>query len=194
MSETGLTLDVGSGHDEIADVNFDISRLDAVDIQGDMHSMPFADDTFTQIHLRHVLEHSEDVIQVIEEIHRVARDGAIVNLVVPHGLTVRGIRDPTHYQQFSVRTIEHFCVGCSYLPSWYSDASFELETGKIVAGRPNEIEPAGPVRKVLQSIGYGANKAIVRLANAFPELCEPFVVLTSRADLKWRLRVVKERD
>jgi len=49
----------------------------------DMHEMTFPDDSFDVVYASHALEHSYDVKRVVEEVVRVARDGAIVGVEVP---------------------------------------------------------------------------------------------------------------
>jgi SAM-dependent methyltransferase len=49
----------------------------------DMHRMTFADNSFDVVYCSHALEHSYDVHRVVEEMIRVARDGAVVGVEVP---------------------------------------------------------------------------------------------------------------
>jgi SAM-dependent methyltransferase len=49
----------------------------------DMHEMTFPDDSFDVVYASHALEHSYDVGLVVDEIVRVARDGAVVGVEVP---------------------------------------------------------------------------------------------------------------
>lgn len=56
----------------------------------DMHCMTFPDNAFDVIYSSHSLEHSYDVKQVVSEILRVARDGALVGIEVPVKYQTRG--------------------------------------------------------------------------------------------------------
>jgi SAM-dependent methyltransferase len=49
----------------------------------DMHDMTFPDNSFDVVYASHVLEHSYDLERVVEEVVRVARDGAVVGVEVP---------------------------------------------------------------------------------------------------------------
>lgn len=49
----------------------------------DMHEMTFRDNSFDVVYASHALEHSYDVKRVVDEVVRVARDGAIVGVEVP---------------------------------------------------------------------------------------------------------------
>lgn len=56
----------------------------------DMHRMTFPDAHFDVIYSSHSLEHAYDAAQVIREIIRVARDGAVVAIEVPIQYETRG--------------------------------------------------------------------------------------------------------
>lgn len=56
----------------------------------DMHNMTFPDDEFDVIYSSHSLEHAYDPAQVIAEIVRIARPGALVGIEVPIGFQPRG--------------------------------------------------------------------------------------------------------
>jgi len=49
----------------------------------DMQEMTFADNSFDVVYASHALEHSYDLRRVVDEVVRVARDGAIVGVEVP---------------------------------------------------------------------------------------------------------------
>jgi SAM-dependent methyltransferase len=49
----------------------------------DMHEMTFPDDSFDIVYCSHALEHSYDVHRVVQEMVRVAREGAVVGVEVP---------------------------------------------------------------------------------------------------------------
>ena len=48
-----------------------------------MHEMTFPDNSFDVVYASHALEHAFDVNRVVDEIVRVARDGAVVGVEVP---------------------------------------------------------------------------------------------------------------
>jgi SAM-dependent methyltransferase len=49
----------------------------------DMHELTFPNNSFDVVYASHALEHSYDVKRVVDEVVRVARDGAIVGVEVP---------------------------------------------------------------------------------------------------------------
>ena len=92
----------------------------------DMCNYPFADDQFDLIVCEHVLEHLENVIHAMEEIHRVGRPGARVWVQVPHFSSVYYYRDPTHKHPFSLHTFDYFIEGTPVRQFHYSKAEFRL--------------------------------------------------------------------
>ena len=72
---------------------------------------PFADDTFEEVHAYDVLEHLEDVVRALEEIHRVSRHGATVHVTVPHFSSANAFTDVTHRHWFGcaqLRSVPRF--------------------------------------------------------------------------------------
>ncbi|KAL2848298.1 UbiE/COQ5 methyltransferase [Aspergillus pseudodeflectus] len=47
-------------------------------ITGDIHELPFENDTFDVVHVHQVLQHIADPVQAMREMHRVAKSGGIV--------------------------------------------------------------------------------------------------------------------
>lgn len=181
------TLDIGSGEDTHADVNLDIVRLPEIDVQGTMDALPFADNTFDRIVLDHVLEHAEAPLETLAECWRVCEPNGIIEITVPHGMTARYQRDPTHKTSFTLRSIEHF-VRDSGLPAWYGDARFEIIEQTIQSSIANQFTTRSRVRAGLT---YVFNKILAVAANADPDVFEPFLVFSSYADIHWKISPVK---
>lgn len=88
-------------------VNMDHAAHPGVDVVRDIRrGFPFADGEFDEVLLDNVLEHfaSEDVIFLLNEIHRVAKPGASVTIIVPHALSQGAVQDPTHKSLFVPRS------------------------------------------------------------------------------------------
>jgi SAM-dependent methyltransferase len=69
------------GFDEVVGIDIFSQRDDILVM--DMHSMSFDDNSFDVIYASHALEHAYDVSRVVEQIRRVACDGAVVGVEVP---------------------------------------------------------------------------------------------------------------
>jgi SAM-dependent methyltransferase len=104
----GAVLDVGCGSSKHPGaVGLDRSADTAADIVHDLDSFPYPleDSSFDQILLQDVIEHLADPIRVFEELHRVSRDGAVIQLRTPHYSSVLAYGDPTHLHYFSTIAI-----------------------------------------------------------------------------------------
>ncbi len=107
-SAPGRVLDVGCGSSKLPGaVGLDISADTAADIVHDLDSVPYPieDGSFDQILLQDVLEHVAEPIRVFEELHRIARPGARIQLRTPHFSSVLAYGDPTHRHYFSTIAI-----------------------------------------------------------------------------------------
>jgi SAM-dependent methyltransferase len=104
----GAVLDVGCGAAKTAGaVGLDISADTAADVVHDLDTFPYPldDDSFDQILLQDVIEHVELPIRVFEELHRIARPSARIQLRTPHFSSVLAYGDPTHRHYFSTLAI-----------------------------------------------------------------------------------------
>jgi SAM-dependent methyltransferase len=88
-------------------VGLDISAQTQADIVHDLDVFPYPleDASFDQILLQDVIEHLAEPIRVFEELHRIARPGARIQLRTPHFSSVLAYGDPTHRHYFSTLAI-----------------------------------------------------------------------------------------
>ena len=108
-SGPGEVLDVGCGSSKFpGSVGLDISADTAADVVHDLdvRPYPFESDSFDQVLMQDVIEHVESPIDVMEELHRVCRAGARIQLRTPHFSSVLAYGDPTHRHYFSRLAIE----------------------------------------------------------------------------------------
>ncbi len=104
-------LDVGCGtkkHDGA--VGIDRLELPHIDIVWNLDDLPWPieDSTFDRVILSHVLEHLENPVATLDEVHRVARSGAEVEIVTPHFSSISSWKDPTHRHHFALETFDFF--------------------------------------------------------------------------------------
>lgn len=105
----GTILDIGCGSAKTPGaVGMDISANTDADIVHDLDVFPYPieDGSFDQILLQDVIEHVREPIRVFEELHRIARPGARIQLRTPHFSSVLAYGDPTHRHYFSALAIE----------------------------------------------------------------------------------------
>jgi SAM-dependent methyltransferase len=100
----GEILDVGCGSAKTEGaVGLDRSEDTDADIVHDLDAFPYPipASSFDQILLQDVIEHVADPIGVFEELHRIARPGARIQIRTPHFSSVLAYGDPTHRHYFS---------------------------------------------------------------------------------------------
>jgi SAM-dependent methyltransferase len=104
----GTVLDIGCGSAKFPGaVGLDISADTDADIVHDLDVFPYpiADASFDQILLQDVIEHVAQPIRVFEELHRIARPGARIQLRTPHFSSALAYGDPTHRHYLSTIAI-----------------------------------------------------------------------------------------
>ncbi len=88
------------------DSNFNAT---AADVIADLnYPLPFARDAFDEVRAVHVIEHLQDVMQAMSEIHRVARPGGTIYLITPHYTDSISWRDPTHRWHLNSFSFSYF--------------------------------------------------------------------------------------
>jgi hypothetical protein len=119
-----------------------------------------------------VLEHLDRLVEVMDEIHRVCRHGAIVRITVPHFTSANAYTDITHRHYFGWFSTHYFTGENQW--SFYTRHRFERVTTSLM------FHPSL------------ANKVVRRLANRFPEAYERrWAWIFPAWFLYFELRVVK---
>src|SRR5258708_29777301 len=111
MQQSPRILNVGCGSKKIPDsVGVDFDPQSCADVIHDLDNFPwpFADGAFDQIVCQHVLEHLRNPRRAMEELRRLARPGALVEIATPHYSSPDSWGDMTHYMHFSLKTFEPF--------------------------------------------------------------------------------------
>jgi SAM-dependent methyltransferase len=169
-------LDVGCGSDKLPGaVGIDRSASSAADVVHDLDDTPWPlpDREFDLVRCQDVLEHLDDLVRVMEEIHRVAKPGAEILIRVPHFSSVQAFTDVTHRHFFSTESFRPFSPADNPYPH-YSSARFAMESCRIMPWKP------------YRWLG------ISWLANRFPLRYEKmFAFLFPSQYLEFRLRAVQ---
>lgn len=148
-------LHLGSGQKYMPGaVNVDLTKDTNPDVVHDLNIRPWPFDasSFDEVHAYDVIEHLDDVLKTIEEMHRVCRPGGRVVVVVPHFSSDGAFTDPTHRHYFGARTFDYMTEG--HANAFYTHARFRVLENRIIF-RPSL-----------------SNKLAHRLANRFPKLYE----------------------
>lgn len=124
-------LDLGCGKKKrIGSIGVDYSDRYNADVIHDLNKFPypFPDNEFDKIYLDNVLEHLDDVIRVIEEVHRICKVGGKVKIIVPYFRSVWACIDPTHKHFFTVNSFSYFDPNHIICQRYdYSDARFSID-------------------------------------------------------------------
>jgi predicted SAM-dependent methyltransferase len=159
MSTTATTasriLNLGCGLKHVPGaVNLDITSATNPDVVHDLNvrPWPFANNSFDEIRANDVVEHLDDLLATMEEIHRVCSPGAVVRITVPHYTASNAFTDPTHRHYFSVFSF-HYFTGENQFP-FYTSVRFKRRVVEIVF-HPTLV-----------------NKIVWRLARRWPEAYE----------------------
>jgi len=176
-----VILDLGCGTSKRRGaIGVDYSPLPGVDVVHDLNDVPypFASSTADEIYMDNVLEHLEDVVATVDELHRIAKGGALVTVYVPYFRSGWAAVDPTHRHQFTVDSFGYFDPSHPFFDRYrYSTARLRLE-----AVRFNERWPA-----------RGWRARVARIANRNPQRYEArFSQFFPLGELTFRLRVIKD--
>lgn len=130
--DAGPVLDVGCGRSKLPGaVGIDIAAIPGVDVVHDLNVLPWplGASTFAYVRLRSVLEHLENVLDVLAEVHRVSLPGALVVIGVPHFSSANAYTDPTHRHYLSSRFVDYLIEGTELNREFgfYSGIRFRLE-------------------------------------------------------------------
>jgi SAM-dependent methyltransferase len=109
-------------------VNMDHFALPGVDVVHDFEVFPypFTDNQFDEIYCSHVLEHTSDLVRVMEEFGRIGKTGCLIRVLVPYFSSPYNALDPTHKRQFNLNTFDHFVSG------YISKTNVEILRRKII--------------------------------------------------------------
>ena len=133
MADRNGVLNLGCGRRKIdGAVNVDISTRVGADLVHDLSVLPWPlpSNAFREVHAQDVIEHIDDTLGVMQEIHRVCAGGAHVHIVVPHFSSANAFTDPTHRRHFSAFSFDYFDP--SHALGFYSQAHFKRVRTQIV--------------------------------------------------------------
>lgn len=103
-------LNLGCGEDYLPGaVNVD-QFATRVDVRHDLNSVPypFADNEFNEIRCMNIIEHLDDVITTMQELHRIGNPGCTITIRVPHFRSACLYEDITHRHGFAWRSFDVF--------------------------------------------------------------------------------------
>jgi hypothetical protein len=184
-------LDVGCGQAKTPGaVGIDSNPDTAADILHDLNQYPWPVETgaFDRLIASHIAEHVADLVHFMEELHRVGRAGATVEIVTPHFSSRYSHTDPTHLRHLSLFSFDYFIEPPPFRPSLLSRA---FETQSPVPA----FYTRARFRKVRAFLRFGRPfrlSGVQWLANRFPFFYEAYLpfILPAR-DLYFTFQVLK---
>lgn len=147
-------------------IGVDVLPLPGVDVVHNLNSFPypFANGEFSLVVAEHVLEHLEDVVSVVEEIHRILKPGGRLEIICPHFSSADTFTDITHKHFITSRSFDYFVPGSDLYKYGYSQKAKFRVIRKELGPRPWPL--------ILKPLGYLINKFPVfyerRFAMMFP--------------------------
>lgn len=131
------TLDVGCGRNKTEGaIGIDFCGNTDADVVHDLNTFPwpFSDDIFEKVIMKNVIEHLDSIINVMEEIHRISKDGAEVIITTPHFSSLYSWQDPSHKHHLSLDSFDFFTKDTRH-NNFYTDKRFEILEKKIDFGK-----------------------------------------------------------
>lgn len=127
-----MKLNLGCGRDIRAGyVNVDMVKLPGVDRAFDFNKFPypFKDGAFEEVLISHVLEHLDDAVKAMEEVHRICRNGAIVRVLVPYFNHHNAFEDPQHRHFFTLGSFDYYTE--NFKLNFYTKARFRILSKRL---------------------------------------------------------------
>ena len=154
-------------------IGLDITKTKAKDVVYDLNNgnLPFRDNYFDIVYTHHTLEHIENIVEVLLNVHRILKKGGYFLMVVPHISYIDSLGDLTHVRLFSYSSLDFLFF--KYHEQLRNDKMFKLLKRKIVFGR------------------FYRFLGIEFLANKFPSIYNGFFmgVFTAR-EMQWELKKI----
>lgn len=129
-------LDLGCGNRKLKNaIGVDRIRTKKTDIICDLNQgIPFRDNTFDLIFSSHTLEHLDDIVFTMEEIHRVAKPKAKVILILPFFSWSYTFQDVTHKHFFGYYSFDTFTEMQNVEEKFvhYSRVRFKIKNRRIL--------------------------------------------------------------
>jgi len=113
-------------------LNVDCVPLPGVDAVVDLNKYPWPFDSgrWQKVFAHHLLEHLDDAVKPVAEIHRILAPGGIADIRVPHHSSWGAWADPTHRHYYCRKTFEYFRKSNHH--EYYFNFSFsEIECANI---------------------------------------------------------------
>lgn len=130
-------LDIGCGNNKFSGATgIDFSDVEELDIVHNLEEFPYPieDNVFEVVLLRNVIEHINNIVGLMEEIHRVSERGADVLISTPHFSSLYSYQDPTHVRHMAYDSMDYFTDKTKHA-NFYTNKRFQMKCKMIDFGR-----------------------------------------------------------
>ena len=104
------------------------------DIIGDINDpFPIKSNSFDLILANNIIEHVQNVVTTMEEIHRIGKKNSLVVIRTPHFSHPESYRDPTHRWHFTWESFDYFIEG-DPKSAMYTDRKFKYQKKELLFG------------------------------------------------------------
>lgn len=137
-----MKLNLGCGRDiKKGYVNLDIINNKGVDVIHNLNKFPypFKENTFEEVICKQVLPILDDIIKVMEEIHRISKPNAVIKIEVPFFSSVGHYTDITYKHAFTTKSFQYFRKDNPL--NYYTKARFKVKSKIILYGLYKILEP-----------------------------------------------------
>ena len=150
MKPKKAILHIGCGPQKIpGSIGVDINKNIGADVIHDLNKFPypFKKKQFDKIIAENIMEHLENIPKVMEELHRICKNGSKLLITTGHFSSVDSFTDPTHIHFFTSRTFDYFIPGTDLFEYQYSRARFRKI--KTILGPENNRFPLNLLLKLI---------------------------------------------
>ena len=138
-----LVLEIGGGDRRRAlpnHLNFEYIKFELADAYGDIHALPFQDETFGIVHSQAVFEHVADPFSAARELLRVTKPGGIVLTEVAFLQPLHAV--PFHFFNMTLWGVEELFRDCEIIASdWFGPLSDTVAWLLDAARLTQKVEP-----------------------------------------------------
>lgn len=105
-----IILDLGCGpHKRSGAFGFDRRPQPGVNVACNIEDpLPLRNECADLVYMSHVIEHVTNLVGLMEDVYRVCKPGAAVEIVVPYYTSRGAFRDPTHVRYITEDTFQYF--------------------------------------------------------------------------------------
>ena len=130
-------LEVGCGKDKNPEaIGLDSNPNSDADVIHDLNVFPypFENNSFDVIIADSVIEHLDNIIMVMEELHRICISDGVIRITVPFFGSWTAFTDPTHRHYFGIHSFDYFIKGKDLFRYHYSNIQYEMKLTRYLKG------------------------------------------------------------